>query len=348
MTVPDRREDRYVKHIYRRIIVLALAAHVSYVAIFAFLGVMSLAVYNVASVCFYFAMGAVIERGFFRMAVTCIHLEVCAFAVICTLAAGWEIGIAPYLIAMTTLTYFCPFKHKHVPYLFAGLEICVFLVLRVYTGLVCPDFLAVTETEALWVSIFSICACFTIILYAAISSKLSAAVSRRELQDENRSLTTLANYDQLTGLLSRYALLAKMEKFRDASMVLALGDIDDFKAINDTWGHSCGDRVLSETAELFRTCLGNQADVCRWGGEEFVFLFRDMTLAEVLRKLQDLCDAVAGHTFCYDDIKLHITMTLGVSPVTEGTSLEETVAMADRQMYEGKACGKNCVVCGKP
>lgn len=88
-------------------------------------------------------------------------------------------------------------------------------------------------------------------------------------------------------------------------------------------------------------------DVCRWGGEEFVFLFRDTPLKDVLVKLQELCDTVAGHTFCCDDKKLHITMTFGVSPSGEGASPEEIIALADRQMYKGKTEGKNRVVCGK-
>ncbi len=348
MTSIDQTEDKYVKLIYRRIIILASAAHFSYIVIFVLTGVYPLAVYNIASVCFYLAMGQSVERGYYRMAVTCVHFEVCVFAVVCTLSAGWDIGISPYLIAMTSLTYFCPFKHKYVPYLFAGFEICVFLALRLYTGFACPDFLAVSEKEALWISIFSICACFTIILYAAVSSKLSAAVSRQELQDENRSLSTLANYDQLTGLLSRHAFLKRAEHCQASSAVLVLSDIDDFKVVNDTWGHSCGDKILSETAELIRSFLGGNVDVCRWGGEEFVFLFRDTPLKDVLVKLQELCDTVAGHNFCCDDKKLHITMTFGVSPSGEGASPEEIIALADRQMYKGKTEGKNRVVCGKP
>lgn len=347
MTERDCVEDRYVKRIYRQIILLALLAHFSYIFIFAFTGVWVLSVYNVASVCFYCVMGVTTEKGYYRTAVAAIHLEVCMFAVISTVAAGWDIGIWVYLIAMTSLTYFCPFQHKGVPYVFAALEIFVFLVLKLYIGFVSPGLFEVKGTEAVWISLYSICACFTIILYAAVSSRLSAAVSRQELQDENRSLTTLANYDQLTGLLSRYAFLERMKKYSDTSTVLALSDIDDFKVVNDTWGHSCGDKVLSEAAELVRSFLGAEVDVCRWGGEEFVYLFQNTSMEEVLRKLQRLCDSVAEHSFCHEDINIKVTMTIGVSPLQEGASPEETVALADKQMYRGKTNGKNCVVSDK-
>lgn len=348
MTESDRAEDRYVRRIYRQIILLALLAHLSYVFIFIATGIWVLAAYNVASVCFYCAMGLISEKGYYRTAVTAIHLEVCVFAIVSTVAAGWDIGIWVYLIAMTSLTYFCPFQHKGVPYVFAAFEIFVFLALKLYIGFVNPGFFEVKGTEAVWISLYSICACFTIILYAAVSSRLSAAVSRQELQDENRSLTTLANYDQLTGLLSRYAFLERMKKYSGTSTVLALSDIDDFKLVNDTWGHSCGDKVLSEAAELVRSFLGGEVDVCRWGGEEFVYLFQNVSMEEALQKIQQLCDAVAEHSFCHEDINLKITMTFGVSLVEEGSSPEETVTLADRQMYKGKANGKNCVVFRKP
>lgn len=340
------QEDRYVKGIYRRIIALALAAHVSYIVIFGVLGLWGLSAYNLGSALFYCAMLLAVQRGCYRTAVTCIHLEVCLFVTVCTLSAGWEIGLGLYLVALTSLTYFCPYEHKSIPYLFAGLEIGIFLALKLYTRLTCPGFLGVPEAAGHWLYVYSACACFTVILYAAFSSKVSAAVGRQELQKENRSLSALANYDQLTGLLNRHAFLARAEK-EQGGVTLALGDIDDFKRVNDTWGHTCGDRVLSETAELIRRRLGSEADICRWGGEEFVILFRALPQETVQKRVQELCDEVAGHTFHYCGAELKVTMTFGISPDAGRLTAEELIAMADRQMYEGKAGGKNRVVCGR-
>lgn len=67
--------------------------------------------------------------------------------------------------------------------------------------------------------------------------------------------------------------------------MLALRDIDDFKIVNDTWGNFCGDKILSEPAELICSFLGGDVYVCRWGGAEFIFLFRDTPLEDVLIKL---------------------------------------------------------------
>lgn len=340
----EELEDKYVKRVYHQIIALAFAMHVIYAVLFLVLGFAYLASYNAASAAFYCTMQFAVLRGNYRLAVSCIHFEVCAFAVISTLSVGWGAGIALYLVAMASLVYFNPFSHKFIPYLFAALEICVFMALKLYTALARPGFLAVPEATGLWLYAYSALASFFIILFAAFTSNVSATVSRRALQAENRQLTALANYDQLTGLLSRRAFLARLEGLQGVPLALALGDIDDFKAVNDTWGHSCGDQVLSETAELFRRRLGGGVDVCRWGGEEFVFLFQDMPLPAVQAQVQGLCEAVAGHAFHFGQARLHITMTFGVSVVTEGRTMEDLLSLADQRMYEGKARGKNRVV----
>lgn len=337
-------EDRYVQLVYFRIIALALAAHVSYVAIFALLKLPGMVAYNLCSALFYCAMQLAARRGAYRLVVSSIHVEVCIFAVVSTLAVGWEIGAALYLIALISLTYFCPFRHKWMPYVFSVLEIVVFLGLALYMRLACPGRLTVSETVGLWLFVYNACGCFIIIIYAAFSSKVSAAVSRQELQDENLSLSALANYDELTGFLTRHAFLTKMDKPWDGLVALALGDIDDFKVINDTWGHLCGDQVLSESAELIRRELESTVSVCRWGGEEFLFLFTGLPLGVVEEKVRELCTAIAAHPFRFGQAEFHITMTFGIGMSSEVGTREELIALADRRMYEGKALGKNRVV----
>ena len=75
---------------------------------------------------------------------------------------------------------------------------------------------------------------------------------------------------------------------------LAIGDIDDFKRINDTYGHLCGDAILKQLAEHMRTRLDPAIFICRWGGEEFVFLFHDIREQDALQQLQD-CYALNYH-----------------------------------------------------
>lgn len=334
------------KETYCRIILLAMAAHFSYILVFYALSIPVLSFYNACSVAFYIVMYVMTRKRFFRVVVTCIHIEVCLFAIISTLEAGWETGISLYLIAMTSLTYFCPFQHTSIPYVFAAADVVIFLLLKLYSSTMMPGFLAVSNTTGLWLYIYNAGACFIVMLYSAFSFKLSAIVNQRLLKEENKSLNHLASYDQLTGLLSRHAFLKRLEQPKCDQLVLALGDIDDFKLVNDTWGHECGDYILSETAEMLRDLLRNQhVEICRWGGEEFVLLFYEESLEEVMEHMRFCAKQIREHTFLNQNERIHITMTFGVCTKDSSMNTKELIDMADRCMYQGKNKGKNCVVC---
>ena len=334
------------KETYSRIILLGMTAHFPYIFLFIVFSIPSLAIYNTFSVLFYIVMFLLTQKRCFRLVITCIHIEVCIFAIISTLEAGWDTGISLYLIAMTSLTYFCPFRHTSIPYVFAGLDVIVFLLLKLYCAQVAPDFLAVSDTMGLWLYIYNACACFAVMLYSAFSFKLSAIVNQRMLKEENQSLNHLASYDQLTGLLSRHAFLTRLEHAKQDTLVLALGDIDDFKQVNDTWGHECGDVVLRETAELLRRGLhAYEVDICRWGGEEFVLLFYQESCEHVMEIMHEMALQIKEYDFFYQGNLIHITMTFGVSEKATSMDAKELIDLADQCMYEGKNNGKDCVVC---
>lgn len=336
--------DRYARRVYLQIITLAIFCHASFVVIYALLSFTALVVYNVCSVAFYLVMFVSARRGMFRLAVSLIHLEVCLFVIAATVLGGWCLGTHLYLIAMASLVYFCPFQRRYIPYLFSALEIAVFLALRLWSigGTACYPAPSGWISSALY--LYSACACFAIILYSAFASGLSAAVTRKALQDENASLASLADHDQLTGLLNRRAFLTRLNAAMDAPLVLAMGDVDDFKAVNDTYGHACGDFVLRELAALMTRRCGDGATLCRWGGEEFLLLFPGQRPQEVSATVSALLRDIEGHAFPYEKQDIRITMTFGLCPRDGETDPARLIRMADARLYEGKARGKNCVV----
>ena len=342
-----RSEDIYVKRIYQRIVTLGLVTHGSYIFIYAFLHIYALAAYNVFSVFFYCVMLAVVGKGAYRVAVSVIHVEVCLFVLVSVLAGGWDAWTSLYLIAMASLVYFCPYRHRYVPYLFSLMEMAVFLVLRIYTAAAHTGHVPLSSTAELWLNVYNACAAFGIVLYGAFNARVSAAVSQRILEDENKNLADLANYDQLTGLLSRHAFQERFAQRGADQAVLAMGDIDDFKLINDTFGHACGDDILSAAAELMRRQLSGDVDICRWGGEEFVFLFRDTTLQDAVGEMEGLRRRIKEHLFLCEEGPVYITMTFGVGPIVSGNGLQDAVKQADEYVYIGKAQGKDRVVAAK-
>lgn len=337
----DLRGDAYVKQVYQRIIYLALLVHISYVALFIWLGRPVVTLYNGGSAAFYLLMLGMVRRQAFRAAVAAIHCEVCLFVAVCTLCLGREAGLPLLLVAMASLVYFCPFAHKYVPYLFSAAEIALFYALKVYTDTHGPMLPSLGTTALKGLYAYNAAICFGIILYAAYTSDLSATVGRRQLQQENLSLEEIANHDQLTGLLSRRHFLALVGQGWRAGAAVAMGDIDDFKLVNDTHGHICGDYVLRTVALLMREHCP-QAAVCRWGGEEFIFYFPQGE--EARQRLEELRRAIEGYPFVYGRAAFHVTMTFGLAPVQEGCELLQLADLADARMYQGKQQGKNRVV----
>lgn len=336
-------ESLYEQKTYHQIVLLALGMHLSYVVVFALTGFWLASAYNVGSSVFYLGMLWLVRRRRYKAAVLAIHVEVWLFVTLCTVLIGWDAGLAMFLLAVSSLVYVCPFEHRVIPYLLsvAGFLVCFFLKLYMDSRGCCYP--PLNGPARFWLFAYNMLLSFGLVIYAAFSSQVSANVTRKALQDENESLSELANYDQLTGLLSRYSFLRKL-KTAAPQRVVALGDIDDFKRVNDVFGHNCGDEILSAVAELLRKTLGGGVEICRWGGEEIVFLFPETGPEQAREKLESLRRTVEGHVFRCGEQDLRITMTFGMAWGGPEADAQSLIEAADRRMYRGKEQGKNRVV----
>lgn len=335
----------YAKKTYAQIIILSLLIHVSYTAIYAFLSYWIPCVFNICSIVYYaLVLQFVVRPGRFKLAVALAHLEVCIFVVVGTVMNGWAIGLPLFLIALTSLVYFCPYERKYITYLFALGEIALFVFLKLYVEGTPSYYPPLPQSTATAIYIYSAGVSFAIILYASLVSGLSAAVTKKELKSENEMLSTLANYDALTGLYSRHAIFQKFDELQDESYFLAMGDIDDFKQVNDTYGHISGDEVLRRVGAIMRENANGKAEVCRWGGEEFLLLIRLTDMEEVRAFVEGICNKIAAAKFLFEGKWLRVTMTFGIAHREAGEDIDQLIALADERLYYGKRRGKNCVV----
>ncbi len=179
-----------------------------------------------------------------------------------------------------------------------------------------------------------------------------------ELQLLNDKATSLlvqlerqAKEDALTGLSNRrHADLRLREEFArarrfDHALSVALGDIDNFKKINDTFSHHLGDEVLRVVARLFRAHLREVDTVARYGGEEFLLLFPETPVQGALLSCRELCQKVAVYPWDTLAPGLSVTLSIGVSDDGGVVNHEKLVARADAKLYEAKRKGKNQVRC---
>lgn len=162
----------------------------------------------------------------------------------------------------------------------------------------------------------------------------------RQIIDSDRKLTVRANTDRLTHLYNRHYMMKRLKEAYedDKSYYIAMIDVDDFKAINDKYGHAAGDEVLRKMADAMDDVCGD-CKVSRWGGEEFLILTEEGP-AEIER----LRKAVENMTVESDGHPIKVTMTAGLEPKDKSVALDKWIVAADMKLYIGKTNGKNRVV----
>ncbi len=193
-----------------------------------------------------------------------------------------------------------------------------------------------------------------------LTASLDESVSKRNDEigkmgasalEMEKSLRELIEKDALTGLYNRrYGNTRLSDLWRKASrtgqqFAVAIGDIDFFKKINDTYGHEYGDLVLKNVAEVFRKNMGGKGVPVRWGGEEFLFLFDGIGKeggCEVLRDMLEQIREMVVLTEMGDPIK--VTMTFGIVEGDSARSIDEVISEADARLYEGKNAGRNRII----
>lgn len=162
-----------------------------------------------------------------------------------------------------------------------------------------------------------------------------------------KELEKLSDYDSLTMLLNRRSMntiFSSAEAETEIPHSVAMLDIDDFKKVNDTYGHDFGDVVLKRTAEIISNSVGIYDKVFRWGGEEILILFSASGSAAV-QSCRRILNSVKAEAFTpLPGVTVGITLTAGVADLEPGTDSQSAITLADERMYVGKRSGKAKVV----
>ncbi len=171
----------------------------------------------------------------------------------------------------------------------------------------------------------------------------------RDVVKMQKALIELVEKDSLTGLYNRrYADKKLKEAYRDKinrniDFQLALGDIDYFKRVNDTYGHDCGDLVLAETAGIMKKHMKGKGFVARWGGEEFLLVFTDCSYAKAREQLEMILEEIRKTEIIFAEKMVRVTMTFGISQ-GNADGIDEILRDADEKLYQGKNNGRDRIV----
>jgi diguanylate cyclase len=172
---------------------------------------------------------------------------------------------------------------------------------------------------------------------AGLSKKLSEQ-QRKSMQDALTKLNNRAAFDEY--------FTKEMVRFHYEPFDLALSviDIDDFKHINDNYGHTAGDKTLQVIANTLQNEVSDDAFVARYGGEEFVLIHSNKQETELIRELNTINKKVARLPFKFKSNRVSITLSIGVTHINKNDNIHTAFERADQAMYQAKSQGKNQVI----
>ena len=172
----------------------------------------------------------------------------------------------------------------------------------------------------------------------------------RVLEAELEHVSEQVREDQLTGTLNRRGLddamqreIARAQRKR-SPLCVAILDLDNFKKLNDTYGHQAGDEALVHLANVVKKTLRPTDTVARFGGEEFVIVFSETDLKQAVDATRRLQRELTKRFFLHDNERLLITFSAGVAALQPNETQDAVLARADKAMYQAKLQGKNRVV----
>ena len=191
-----------------------------------------------------------------------------------------------------------------------------------------------------------------VVIYSTLSLlSLFGYIFRITNHNQHRELSQLAERDALTGTLNRRSLdenmLVAIKKYarnstRKKSLIIL--DLDKFKEVNDTFGHSCGDQILIRIAQLIRANIRLSDQLFRYGGEEFVILVDNADIEEAETLAENIRLRVEKSNL-FD--RRRITISLGIAELDNGICSDEWLRLADDALYEAKRSGRNKVCLAK-
>ena len=326
------------------------AVHTIFFLLYLFIQIPPLAVYNLFSTVIYLSCTVLLRRENFSLVYSIASIEIIFNTILTTFLLGWTCGYASYLFAVVAAGFYISYTFRRYqiqsPLIFGFLAILTYFSCYYYSQNH-TAFSPITDPFILHLlyTFNSFCT-FAFITTFSVLFMLDVRMSQKKLFEENTMLGKIAGNDALTGLFNRWSMKDLLAEAMHSGkpFCLVMCDIDDFKKINDTYGHNCGDEVLKHISKILTESIPEGCHICRWGGEEFLILLNGYDL-DSAAKLADNIRILISNSET-DCLECHIshTMTMGVAHHHKNQSLDSLIARADMKLYIGKRQGKNTVV----
>lgn len=293
----------------------------------------------------------VVQRYYsYFFGISVIYFVTCAEPMIAAVLVGWNFGFGVYNMLMIVVLFYMLYMTKAAP--------CNRLVLSIYVLVNCVGTLLVRflvyRYGALYEfpmnAVFAFSFLNFIIGYLLVVTfsglfLLELIFRHQVIKSQTEELQFFANRDELTKLRNRRSMLDIWGNLDRRDYCVVMGDIDDFKKCNDTYGHEVGDEVLKLVARSMSEAVDEVDYVSRWGGEEFLMIVFG-NLGYALKVIDKVQRELKEEIIEADGQQIAVTLTFGIAECSEvpDGDMDGLIRCADRRLYKGKERGKNCIV----
>ena len=317
--------------------------HTCLLLFFLWLHLWFMVVVNVLSVSIYGGMLPISGKKSYLFLVVTIF-EIWIHMVLAVICSGWEMGFQVYSFALLPIIFYGDYMGRRLqkksinPIILSILVVMSYGGLRVYTWCYDVHFVENSYLEMGASFLNTVFMLVFLIIFQANYEKLMIQTDY------------VASKDQLTGLNNRHSMRDIIQTVLDRQngeekMAFAMADIDDFKKINDTYGHKAGDLVLQEVASRIEGIQSKDIYVSRWGGEEFLIMARGEECFALLKESMDIVlRQVQDIVVDYGQRPIQVTITAGLAGKQAQETVDEAIRRADEYLYQGKVSGKNQLV----
>lgn len=306
--------------------------------------------YNLASAVVYLLCTIPLHKEKYTHIYYVATAEIILNTIVTTRVVGWDCGFYTFLFALSVAGYFISYaftQHRLLtPMLWGGVAIIAYFSCYIYSRNHAASN-AITDAATINALYIFNCICtFAFISVFSILFMLEMRESQNKLFEENQMLGKIAGNDALTGLFNRWSMKTELEKAIQSGkpFCLIMCDIDDFKKINDTYGHNCGDEVLKHIAQLLSSSVSKGNYVCRWGGEEFLILLNSYSPQAAQELADKIRRTILASDTRFENQDIPHTMTMGIATYQKNQTIDSLISKADMKLYIGKRQGKNVVI----
>lgn len=191
---------------------------------------------------------------------------------------------------------------------------------------------------------------FAVELIARIKAHSKIKILTEELIEANKKLQFSATHDDLTGVYNRNSIFEFIEneisrlKRKNCDLSIIMFDIDNFKIINDTYGHIAGDKVLQKIVKIIRKIIRESDLIGRYGGDEFIIVLPETELSRAKEIGERILKRISDEKFKHKNSTFKVNISIGITRYIKGESLIKLNERVDTALYEAKEKGKNCII----